>query len=159
MAFFQMDKNEKKNPQSEEEFRQYAKSVFDNAEEYYFLVKKVLPEALLKAGDALFANMAFSCELYLKSILVYEKCVLIKGHQLLGLYEQIESKEVKTTIRKAINRDDFDLCLKEASKSFEVIRYAYEYKQMVCNVEFMMQFMFVLRATANHFVNKNTADK
>lgn len=148
MAFFQMDKNEKKKPISEEEYRQYAKRIYNNAEEYFNLIilaaKESQGAALLTSANAVFANMAFACELYLKSMLVYEKCQLVKGHWLNELFEQLGDQEIKNTIKRKVNRTDFDLCIKEVSKCFEVIRYAYEYKEMVCDVKFLLIFMFSL---------------
>lgn len=141
---FQMDNNELKSPSTSEEFNQYAKSIFNTAESYYYLSSLGLRHDYSLAVDAIITNISFACELYIKAILVKEKSEKIRGHHLKELFELI-SDEAKARIKTAVGMRDFELYLGEINKAFEVSRYVYEYKRMGTNLILMIKLMQALR--------------
>lgn len=149
MAKLQMDQNIKKQPKTADEYYNYAKSIFNCAEEYYRLISVICttcPNVFVQCTSATITNIAFSCELYLKSMLVLEKQSLERGHSLDELYQRLDNDNTKLRIRDNTKSTDFDLELKELGKSFEVSRYVYEYTEMACNVIFLTSLIDTLRS-------------
>lgn len=141
-----MEDNEKKALESNEDYVKYAKSIFGCAEEYYFILQSVIPsELVLRSTMAVTTNTAFACELYLKCILVVKNKEIAKGHYLDELYNKINNTEIKRRIEYVVDENNFLLSLKEVRKAFEVARYVHEYKQMSCNIGFLVRLMNALR--------------
>ena len=149
MAYFQMDKNPKSNQlKTEEDFNLLADRFYKLAQTYMeFLVRNA--SNILDCTQPLIANAAFTCELYLKSLLLREKFnfYAIKKpenkHDLFDLYNHL-SQQIKEKI-KGIHpcsnekRENFELALKECGKAFEVLRYCCEYDEMTTNVQFLVE--------------------
>ena len=103
---------------------------------------------LSKYNNQICTNIAFACELFFKSILFKSEIDCRKQHNLYLLYELL-SDEQKKSIKKLhksgnINKEDFDLNLKEISKAFIVLRYSYERKKIAYNLQFLLELIMAL---------------
>lgn len=85
-------------------------------------------------------NEIFACELYFKSILMIQKHEIVKGHELVSLYNQIQNINIKA---KMINYN-FDEELNKINDSFEKWRYCYESKQLIIYTGFLYDLCKVL---------------
>lgn len=147
MAYFQMDKNPRKELRTEEDFIKYAESAYKSATEYCKASMILLPH-YVECSIPMMSNVAFTCELFLKVILTYTHAVTdekqLREHNLYNLYNRIEDKSIQERIRKDTLEKQFDLTLKEIGKAFEISRYVYEYKEMSCDVQFLYMLMNAL---------------
>ena len=97
--------------------------------------------------DVAFCNLSFSCELYIKTLLLTEQ-KNIRGHKLNSLFcklSQSKKDEFFSFFKDEMDAEKFYLQLNEVSSAFEVIRYIYEYKEMVINALFIFQLAGCLR--------------
>lgn len=144
MAFFQMDKNPRKELRTEKDFIKYAESAYESAKEYMQASMILLPH-FIKCSIPMMSNAAFTCELFLKVILTYKHTITnekqLREHNLYKLFNRIEDKSIQERIRKDTLEEQFDLTLKEIGKAFEVARYVHEYKGMACDVKFLYMLM------------------
>ena len=144
MAYFQMDKNSRKELRTEEDFIKYAESAYKSAKQYMQASMILLPH-LVECSIPMMSNAAFTCELFLKVILTYTHTITdekqLREHNLFKLYNRIEDKSIQERICKDTLEEQFDLTLKEIGKAFEVSRYVYEYKEMTCDVKFLYMLM------------------
>jgi len=144
MAFLQMDKNFKRTLTTSQDYKNASKLTFEHANDFFTLCANAMYTLFPQAIPAITANIAFSCELYLKCILLYEQQE-IKGHYLDDLFSQIKSVEVKQQIKDFVADKDFDISLKEVRKAFEICRYENEYPVMACNMRFLGVLMASLK--------------
>lgn len=154
MAYFQMDKNPKSNQlETDKDFSQLADRFYKQAQTYMeFLVRNV--PNIIECTEPLIANAAFTCELYLKSLLLRERFnfYTIKKpenkHDLFDLYNHLSQqiREKIKSIHPCTNekRENFELALKECGKAFEVLRYCCEYGEMATNVQFLVELAWSL---------------
>lgn len=144
MAYFQMDKNSRKELRTEEDFIEYAESAYKSAKEYMH-ASMILSQHLSECSIPMMSNAAFTCELFLKVILTYTHTVKnekqLREHNLYKLFNIIEDKSIQERIRIDTLEEQFDLTLKEIGKAFEVARYVHEYKEMTCDVKFLYKLM------------------
>lgn len=72
-------------------------------------------------------NLAFSCELYMKSLLMLQrKCqIVVEGHKLKDLFENLE-EPIKQRILREININNWKDFIQDSSDAFEAWRYYYE---------------------------------
>lgn len=74
-------------------------------------------------------NLAFSCELYLKAMLIKENHCIKRGHDLSKLYADL-SDETKLALKAEFDREkglnELQTVLNKCSKTFEDFRYLYE---------------------------------
>lgn len=94
------------------------------------------------------SNMAFSCELFLKSILFKNQIDCRNEHDLYELYKLLPDID-KENIKKKhlcgnIKRESFDINLKELGKAFIVLRYSYERKRIAYNLQFLLELLMAL---------------
>lgn len=103
---------------------------------------------LSEYSNLICTNIAFSCELFLKSILFEKEIDCRKEHDLYKLYNLLptENKKVIKKLHKSgnINKESFELNLKEVGKAFVVLRYAYEKKRIAYNLQFLMELIIAL---------------
>ena len=92
-------------------------------------------------------NLAFSCELYVKALLLFYEIKNEKTHCLVELFNILPED-----IRKAIinsthlsNSSSFESELETASKVFVEWRYAHENATVSCNPSFLLNFAEALR--------------
>ena len=83
-------------------------------------------------------NMAFACELFLKSILKYNN-IEIRKHCLVELFEKLP-KEFKEEIIGLENEEIFYRNLTYISDFFEKWRYLYEYYPFSAKYDFLQNF-------------------
>lgn len=107
-----------------------ARKSFENGEEFYKSSILLWPHQN-NMKIVTFTNLAFSCELYLKSILYYvNKEGKVVGHNIFKLFNQLPSDirdEIKTnTDFKYQNPNQFDLFFQEVGETFTFIRYCHE---------------------------------
>ena len=86
------------------------------------LMKKLFPKEAVTA----IVNSAFSCELYLKSML--NDGIIIRNHELMYLFGKIDDrfKKVIMQLMKYKNTETFEHFLNKISDAFEKWRYIYE---------------------------------
>lgn len=148
MAYFQMDKNPIKELETEADFEKWSKGCYRQAEMFYKLCYRCRDMLLGEAMDAVYANIAFSCELYFKSLLFDQQIDCRKEHDLYKLYKSLPDKlqeEIKE-IHPCRNtpKANFELELKEVGKAFTVFRYMYERKMMAWNGLFLVELLDIL---------------
>lgn len=170
MAYFQLDKNEKKryfdardrSQLTPEDYQIAAQSLLANANEYVLFVKRVSNRDFNQILDVLFpflSNCGFACELFLKAILCFEKTDYIaqlhgkERHSLYELYGLL-SPDMKNQIvcqfpHRNDTQENFELCLKENAQIFFELRYATEYTQLAGNGYFIPDLMITLQTVAN----------
>jgi len=138
-------------------------SLFKNAEDFF-----QASEILLQQGFDLFtvayANMAFSCELYLKSILFQDKsdCNRINQHNLHLLYNML-SPEKQAEIKERCDfryesNERFEAFLKEVSEMYVITRYIHENKSGSLSLDFQNLVMAV-RNCSKLIYNKRVLDR
>lgn len=100
-------------------------------------------------------NSAFSCEIFLKTLLVFNG-KKPHGHELKLLWSDFKKsdKETALLIEKRIqnwfdskNDNLFNELLNESSDAFEYWRYIYEKQNVKININFLKGFRIVLRET------------
>lgn len=146
--YFQMDKNEEYELNTEDDYKKIAKSAYKSAVEFYIISIKCLDMMLSEYSSQVCSNIAFSCELFFKSILYYNKIECKNMHNLYQLYNLLPDKD-KNDVKKLhksgnIKKEDFELNLKEIGKAFIVFRYSYERKGMACNLRFLVELIMAL---------------
>lgn len=112
------------------------------------LAKEYLRGSLLLLNDLTLGNMisssiSFSCELFLKSLLLFYNTGFrdnTDGHNLEELYNLLP-KEICGLIKDRMTaycpNDDFKLTLHEVGNTFMVSRYSCEQDEICTNVEFL----------------------
>ncbi len=113
---------------------------------------------LMKAG---FVNMAFACEMFLKSLLTYKKVQLKKAHQLRKLYNMLPTEYQKHIAQEVSIKtvghitDMFGVpLLDKISDTFIKWRYWYEQKDITMRMDsyFLVAFRDVLKGLCQRTV-------
>ena len=134
-----------------------SKSLFENADGY-FKASKIIMRYDHFLAPVIFTNMAFSCELFLKSILFQfkEDNKRIKEHRLYELYKLIPSEqqdEIRMCYEKfPETKTDFDLLIKEVSETFVFARYMHERKGACLSSE-LFYLVLAVRDSAKKLYN------
>lgn len=149
-AYFQMEKNEEFILETEKDYIEMGKRAYKSAEEYFYIFEKCYDMIFNGNHNALCTNISFSCELYLKSLLFYEKIDCMKKHDLSELYSMLPSK-IKKDLKELhpcgnSSKNRFELELKELGKAFIVFRYAYERKRLAWNMQFLIELVLTLKS-------------
>lgn len=147
-AYFQMDKNEEYELNTTDDYQRIAKSTYKAAVGFYIISQKCMDMILSEYNSQICSNIAFSCELFFKSILFKNEIDCRKEHDLYQLYKLMPDKDKETIkeIHKSgnIKKEDFELNLKEIGKAFIVLRYSYERKRMAYNLQFLIELIMAL---------------
>lgn len=159
LGYFQMDKNEQYELKSIEDFERMAKSAYESGIEFYMVVLNCMNMILSGYNHSVCTNIAFSCELFLKSIAFKKGIDCRKQHDLYQLYMLIPEND-RGEIKKNhncgnIRRDDFELNLKEVGKAFIVLRYSYERKMLAHNLQFLIELLMCLRSYCKKVIEDN----
>lgn len=94
-------------------------------------------------------NLAFSCELLLKTLLTGHNSPK-EGHNLLELFESLP-EEAKNDIIGPDDKEDFTLILNQNACLFKEWRYIYERQPRSININFLFDFAERLSCYANQF--------
>lgn len=102
-------------------------------------------------GSVIGANMAFSCELFLKSMLYAENIDVKKKHNLFELYKLLPDNmqnTIKTAFKEVPMRGDqnFELLMSEVGDAFVFQRYAHERNRLTVDGATLFGLAAVLRA-------------
>lgn len=149
-----------------------AKKAYEEAERYLVLAEVALDKEFFVQS---LVNVAFSCELFSKSILYYEKecCNITKKgmHSLTDLYSEF-SDNIKKSIIVGWKSNEIKFQYVESKKlpeemkmsekslreeingfgeAFEFWRYNYEYKTHNCNVSAIFDYANLLRKVGNEY--------
>ena len=147
-AYFQMDKNEKYKLNTTHDYQRIANSTYKAAVGFYIISQKCIDMILSEYNSQICSNIAFSCELFFKSILFKNEIDCRMEHDLYQLYKLMpdKAKENIKEIHKSgnIKKEDFELNLKEIGKAFIVLRYSYERKRMAYNLQFLIELIMAL---------------
>jgi len=120
-------------------------------------------------------NAAFACEVFIKTLLVFQGVPLeeIKGHELKKLWNKFKEKDLETALsveqimREAFNSKDenvFNKLLFNISNAFEYYRYIYEKERSEINPQYLRFFRIALRNVCcrqlynkswNEYINDN----
>lgn len=156
MAYFDLKKNEKNN-----NYLERALNCYNQALEYLYtsrLCWKVFKhrgkEVIIMNSSIV--NMAFSCELFLKSILYFKDIQIKNKHDLYSLFLKLPV-EIQNNLKKNINianNDELEKILKDLGNAFVVFRYSYEYKSLCINLEFLGKFMINLEQECYMVLNE-----
>ncbi len=153
IATFKLDPKNKAN-----KFRpdnpQFIKSTYSAAKEYH-LAATILSANMgaVFEGESMPLIMpagmiaAFSCELYLKALLLVNGCSL-RGHSLKELFEKLPSHEqeiiMELLIERGYTKDNILLELDNLSEAFIEIRYSHERTGFAFNTVFLPSLLVVL---------------
>lgn len=127
-----------------------AESSFRNGVEYMeaaMCVMKQRPDF----GSVIGANLAFSCELFLKSMLYTDRITVKREHNLFDLYKSLPDK-MQDTIKEAFKEvpmrgtQNFELLLSEVGDAFVFQRYAHERNRLVVDGATLLGLAAVLRS-------------
>lgn len=152
MAYLQMDKNPKRELETDEDFLKTAKSCYALAKEFQTMILNCKGDKYLQCMTACDANMAFVCELYMKTVIYLQKKEK-RGHYLNELFKKLPSnirEEVKNHMVSDASKRDFDLNLKEISHAFEELRYLFEKPSMAYNHNFLIELTMSLAITIHN---------
>lgn len=134
-----------------------SKSLFENADGY-FKASKIIMRYDHFLAPVIFTNMAFSCELFLKSILFQfkEDNKRIKEHRLYELYKLIPPEQ-QNEIRMCYEefpetKTDFKFLFEEVSETFVFARYIHERKGSCLAYE-LFYLVFAVRDSAKKLYN------
>ena len=151
-AFFQMEKNPKREILTDADYIAISKSCMENANSFFDVATRCLP-LLYRSSEAVFTNIAFACELYLKALLYFEKTDAKHTHDLSALFHllplEYQQRIIQTHPCTNIPRENFELDLKEIGKAFSVLRYSFERSMLSCNVQFLGELMATLAEITN----------
>ena len=108
-------------------------------------ILKCMPEY----GDVIGTNLAFACELFLKSMLHSQRIKFKKEHNLENLYRllpNVQKEEIRLRVKDVPLRknEDFELILSEISHAFVFQRYIYERKGAVADIGSLLGLACVL---------------
>ena len=72
-------------------------------------------------------NLAFSCELYMKALLMLQRKTreIVIGHELYQLFSEL-NEDIRERILRETNIRNWDRFMKDSSNAFEAWRYFYE---------------------------------
>ena len=106
--------------------------------------------------EVVFALVALTCELYLKSLIYTDKDQesIVKGHDLHALFTKL-SLSVQTRIKELTKEDCFDEQLGENKEVFMKFRYSYEMKGYRINASFLLRFMHALEGVCDEKLPKD----
>ncbi|WP_414150958.1 HEPN domain-containing protein [Acetobacterium carbinolicum] len=114
--------------------KELAKSAHENADEFYIGAGIIFRDSF-QLIQVVSVNMAFACELYIKSMLYNYDIDFGKTHRILALYKLLPEdcqNKIKNTVQFQYARgDNFELVLEEISDAFVFLRYAHERKTIV----------------------------
>ena len=157
---FKWKKNEEFELNTIEDYKRMAKSTYKAGKGFYSISLRCIDMILSEYNDQVCTNIAFSCELFLKSIIFEKGIDCRKQHDLYQLYNLMSDND-KDAIKKLhksgnIRKEDFELDLKEIGKAFIVLRYSYERKRMAYNLQFLIELLISLNEYCKEiFENKN----
>ena len=157
--YFQIYKNEDYELKTDDEFKHISKSAYNSAVGFYIISQKCIDMLLSNYNNQICSIIAFSCELFLKSVLFRNKIDCRKEHDLYRLYKLLENEEQETikNMHKCgnIKREDFELNLKEIGKAFIILRYSYEKKRLAYNLQFLMELIMALNEFCTNIYGYN----
>ena len=98
-----------------------ARAAFENAEQFYIGAALIFKESI-DLIQVLSVNLAFACELYLKSVLYKLDISFGRSHRVSDLYrllpEEIQKKIKEKVSFRYETKDNFELVLEEISDAF-----------------------------------------
>lgn len=153
-APFDLKKSRKYNRNTDQ--LELCKSFYELASTYYdvarhtFLRPEWMPVTL--------SNIAFSCELFLKSLLYGFGIDFKKIHGLKNLFELLPRSEqsyIENNIAIENRNVEFQLCLKEQNEAFPEYRYMCETKAITGNPLFLFAFADILKFVYESLVKEN----
>lgn len=107
--------------------------------------------------DASIVNSAFSCEVFIKSLLIFNGMDIndIRGHKLEKLWKELREQDLEITQNiEQIMKDifgnktlEFENMLKNISNAFEYWRYIYEHKEGTIHLMFLRALRDALKET------------
>ena len=141
---FDMSKQQKRKLEDDKDFQEYTIKCFEHGEGYRDVCMRCRSMMFGIHLPALMTNVAFACELYLKSLLFFERKDCRNHHDLFKLYNML-SDDMKSSVRilrtRKSDKRGFELSLKENGEAFVVFRYMYENVTMSSDPQFLSELM------------------
>jgi len=140
-----------------------SESLFENAEDF-FSASHILLQSNSNLFTVAYANLAFSCELYLKSILFQYKRdnKRISEHRLFQLYSRLpldKQAEIKESCTFQYEKEDrFEAFFQEVSETYVFTRYIHERKSSCLSLDFSNLVMAV-RNCSKRIYNSRVLDR
>lgn len=141
---YEMTKHPKRELNTADDYNVIAKKCFEHAEGFRIICFRCCDMLVSHDLPALATNLAFACELYMKSILFNRRIDCRDTHDLYGLYELLETedkKQIRQLRTRKMGKEGFELTLKENGKAFVIFRYLYERTSMVSDIQFLSELM------------------
>lgn len=138
-------------------------SLFENAEDY-FSASQIIIKHDSNLFSVAYVNVAFSCELYLKSIIFQFKNdnTRIKEHKLYELYKMLPPDlqvEIETNCTFQFElKDRFELFFQEVSEAFVFTRYIHERKSSCLSLD-LFNLALAVRNCAKNFYNARIVER
>lgn len=162
--YLQMDRNALRKLESNEDFEGFAKSTYHIANEYFHIADHCLT-ILVQNPAAVLSIAAFSCELFLKSIIywtVHKKCYKngkngAEEHDLLNLFKMLPI-EIANKIKELhpcsnTKKEKFEIELSNIRKAFTILRYISEHSSMACNMIFILELLASLKSVCDDLLS------
>ena len=158
IAYFKMHKNPATSLKTEEDYLKWSKKCLIEANAYYEVSFRCKDMMLSQHGNAVFTNISFACELYLKHLLLAHNIDCRREHNLYKLFKKLP-KEMQEDLKYNhphgnIREDEFELTLKDVGQAFTIFRYMYERESMASNVRFLSELLSTLHNFANNDVKR-----
>lgn len=136
------------------------KHIYETANSYLLAYERCIEMRPLENGrfemlaSPAIVCLAFSCELFIKSILQIHKMLQKKaGHKLDTLFGQL-SEGIRNRIIAKIGTTGFDYKIQNASNAFEEWRYIYELGSNYEDIEFLCCLAYSLKNAAHEELEK-----
>lgn len=139
-----------------DDFESFALSTYKSANDFYNVVDHSM-DLLTQYPDAVLTNIAFSIELFLKSIFykqTHMKCFKNGNrgpeiHNLSQIFHRLPDEIQKEITRlhpcSNITKDRFEISLEHIGDIYTVFRYSNEKTFLSCNLQFVVEFLLVLK--------------
>ncbi|MCO8193075.1 hypothetical protein [Anaerofustis sp. NSJ-163] len=158
--YLDMAKNPMRELKTKEDYEIWAKECYNSAEAFYEVIFRCKEMIFRNKYDtfAVLMNVAFACELYLKTLLFWQNIDGRNEHDLYKLYKKLPEKQ-RNKLKELhpcgnTSKSNFELELQEIGKAFIVSRYMYERQRMACDV----QFLFELFTTLHDNIGENSKE-
>lgn len=142
---------------NKQDHRKLCKSFYDLASLYFEVARHT--SLNFKWEPVTLSNAAFSCELFLKSLLYGFETKFNNIHELERLFKLLPT-DVQDYIAQNIaieNRDtEFPLRLHEQNRAFEIYRYMSELKGIIGDPIFLLAFADILKFICNRLFIEDT---
>ncbi|MEZ7170765.1 hypothetical protein [Sporosarcina sp. OR05] len=157
-TYFKMHKNPTTSLKTKEDYLRWSENCLKEANAYHEVSFRCKDMMLSQHGNAVFTNISFACELYLKHLLLAHNIDCRREHNLYKLFKKLPEETQEHLKNKHpcgnILIENFELELDDVGQAFMIFRYMYERGNMASNIQFLIELLFTLHNVANNNVKR-----